>query len=92
MWCISTHFTYGVDRDGRMDVALNDAGTRVMLFKNTSPRRPWICITPQGTASNRDGIGALIRISQGDRVIRRDVTAASPAQDFDRSVSKYASE
>jgi len=30
-----------------MDVALNDAGTRVMLFKNTSPRRPWICITPQ---------------------------------------------
>jgi len=50
-WYISfhlpTYFVYGVDRDGRMDVALNDAGTRVMLFKNTSPRRPWICITPQ---------------------------------------------
>ncbi len=42
-------------------------------------------LTPQGTASNRAGIGALIRISQGDRVIRRDITAASPAQDFDRS-------
>ena len=42
-----TGITHGVGRDGRMDVALNDAGTRVMLFKNTSPRRPWICIAPQ---------------------------------------------
>ena len=42
-----TDITHGVGRDGRMDVALNDAGTRVMLFKNTSPRRAWICITPQ---------------------------------------------
>ena len=74
-----------VDSDGRMDVALNDAGSRVMLFKNTSPRRPWICITPEGTHSNRAGIGALIRISQGTRVIRRDVTSSSPAQDFDRA-------
>ena len=71
-----------VDRDGRMDVAVNDAGSRVMLFKNASPRRPWICVSAQGTRSNRGAIGALIRISQGDRVARRDVSASSPAQDY----------
>ena len=52
-----------------------------MLFKNRSPPRPWVCVRPVGTRSNRDAIGALIKIRQGDKVIRRDVSASSGAQD-----------
>ena len=72
-----------IDGDGRLDVAVTDGGSRVMLFANRAGGdRPWVCVTPAGTRSNRGAVGALIRFHQGGRTIRRDVMPRSMAQDF----------
>ena len=51
------------DGDGRIDAVVSSLGEAVELWRNVSPdENHWIDIQLTGTRSNRDGIGAHIRI------------------------------
>jgi hypothetical protein len=51
------------DGDGRIDAVVSSLGEPAELWRNVSPQPGhWIILRLQGTRSNRDGIGALIRI------------------------------
>jgi hypothetical protein len=49
--------------DGRIDAVVSSLGEPAELWENVSPAAGhWIIIRPRGTKSNRDGIGARIRL------------------------------
>ena len=49
--------------DGRIDAVVSSLGEPAELWENVSPDAAhWIILRPHGTRSNRDGIGARIRI------------------------------
>ena len=54
-----------VDGDGAVDVILSRLGDKPVLLRNASPTRQWIAFKLVGLASNRDGIGARVRLSSG---------------------------
>ena len=52
------------DNDGKLDVVVTAIGSEARLFHNVTPNRNhWIAFHLRGTKSNRDGIGARIRVS-----------------------------
>ena len=52
------------DNDGRMDVVVTSLGEPVELLRNvTEPKQHWLDLMLTGTRSNRDGIGARIRLT-----------------------------
>ena len=57
------------DHDGDLDVALSTNHGPAYVFRNDGGnRRNWIAIRTRGTKSNRDGIGAIVRVeSTGGR-------------------------
>lgn len=51
------------DRDGRIDVAVSRLNEKAVWFRNISAGAGhWITLRLRGVKSNRDGIGALVRI------------------------------
>ncbi len=51
------------DGDGRLDLVTTVLGDRAQLLRNVSPgTRGWITLKLVGRASNRDGIGARVRL------------------------------
>jgi enediyne biosynthesis protein E4 len=55
-----------IDNDGDLDVALFNNGGRFLLFRNDGgSRNHWLRVRTEGRKSNRDGIGALIKVTQG---------------------------
>ncbi len=51
------------DGDGRVDAVVSSLGAPAELWQNVSPDpRHWLIVRLSGTRSNRDGIGAKIRI------------------------------
>jgi hypothetical protein len=51
------------DHDGDLDIVLTNNGGPAHLLRNDGGNRnKWICIRTVGTKSNRDGIGAVVRI------------------------------
>ena len=53
------------DGDGRMDAVVSALGERAELYQNVTPQvGHWIVLKLRGTKSNRDGIGARIRIGR----------------------------
>jgi enediyne biosynthesis protein E4 len=48
--------------DGRLDAVLTVLGERPRIFENRSRAGHWIAFRLAGTRSNRDGIGAVIRL------------------------------
>jgi hypothetical protein len=51
------------DNDGRIDVVVTCLGEPAELWRNTTRRAGnWLVLKLQGTRSNRDGIGAIVRI------------------------------
>ncbi|MGI9071863.1 MAG: CRTAC1 family protein [Bryobacteraceae bacterium] len=53
------------DGDGRLDVAVSALGDAAELWQNTTPHAGnWITFHLIGTRSNRDGIGARIRVGK----------------------------
>lgn len=70
------------DDDGRLDLLCVNRNQRADLFRNTSPDRGhWISLRLVGTRSNRDGIGARVRLLAGGvvqtAVCRRSSSYAS---------------
>ena len=54
-----------MDNDGDVDIALVDNGGRFLLFRNEGGNRNhWVVFRTEGTKSNRDGIGAIIRVKR----------------------------
>ena len=51
------------DNDGQLDVAISSLGQRGVLLKNQGSRRGnWILLRARGSASNRFGLGATVRV------------------------------
>ena len=59
------------DGDGDLDLVLTQNGRRARLWRNDGPRRAFIRLRPEGTASNRTGYGAVVTAVAGERRIRR---------------------
>jgi len=56
------------DQDGDLDALIVDMDERPRLLENRSPARgKWLQIRTVGTMSNRDGLGARVRVVAGDR-------------------------
>jgi hypothetical protein len=52
-----------LDDDGDLDVVVGNVGQRAVVLRNEGGhRRGWLRIVTRGTRSNRDGIGARIRV------------------------------
>jgi hypothetical protein len=52
-----------IDNDGQIEIAVNVLNGRAMILKNTANSvNHWLQIDTVGSASNRDGIGAKIRL------------------------------
>jgi hypothetical protein len=57
------------DNDGDLDLLLTSCGGPAKLFRNDGGNRNnWITLQLEGVKSNRDGIGALVRLKSGDLV------------------------
>ncbi|MFT5049115.1 MAG: hypothetical protein ACI8QZ_000505 [Chlamydiales bacterium] len=56
------------DQDGDLDALIVDLDQRPRLLENRTPSRGnWLRIRTVGTLSNRDGLGARVRVIAGDR-------------------------
>jgi len=55
---------YGdIDRDGDLDVLVTTNHGPAYLFRNDGGNQNnWVCVRTQGSKSNRDGIGAIVRV------------------------------
>ena len=58
------------DGDGRLDIVITVLGDRPQLLRNVSaPGRTWLGLRLVGNASNREGLGARVRVgSQSDQM------------------------
>ena len=62
------------DNDGDMDVLATNAGDRPNLYRNDGGNtNNWLRIRTVGTKSNRDGIGARLRVTVEGRTQSQDV-------------------
>jgi hypothetical protein len=64
------------DGDGRLEIVTNNFNDQPYYFKNQLPRRNYVAFRLRGTRSNRDAVGAVVRLYQGGRVLTRQVQAA----------------
>ncbi|HEX5135360.1 MAG TPA: CRTAC1 family protein [Planctomycetota bacterium] len=65
-----------LDGDGRMDLVVNNFNDRAHVFMNRMPGRNWIGFRLTGTTSNRDAVGAVLRLHAGGRTRIAQVQAA----------------
>ena len=57
------------DNDGDLDIAISNRGDYPQLLRNDGGNRNhWLEILLIGTRSNRDGVGASLKLTAGDRV------------------------
>ena len=62
---------FDLDHDGDLDIITNDfnSSPQILLSDLADRRRiQWLAVTLTGRASNRDGLGAKVRVVAGDRV------------------------
>jgi enediyne biosynthesis protein E4 len=70
------------DGDGRIDVVVSSLGEPIELWRNVSPTpNHWVTLRRQGAVSNRDGIGAHIRIGSQYNDMTSAVSYASSSLD-----------
>ena len=64
------------DGDGRLEIVTNNFNDRPYYFANRLPRRNYVELRLTGTHSNRDAIGAVVRLWVGKTVMVRQVNPA----------------
>jgi hypothetical protein len=64
------------DEDGRLDIVTNNFNDRPYYFANRFPRENYVALRLTGTSSNRDAIGALVRLRAGKTVMVQQVNPA----------------
>ena len=72
--------TFDYDLDGDLDIFVVDNGLGPVLYRNDSGNtRPWLRVEVEGTASNRDGVGARVLVTafEGGPVQLREVGVGS---------------
>ena len=70
--------TGDLDNDGDLDIVISNVGATADLLQNDGGNRNHsILVRTIGTASNRDGIGARLKLFIGNKTLRRDVKAGS---------------
>ena len=62
--------------DGRLEIVTNNFNDRPYFFANRFPRRNYVAFRLTGTKSNRDAIGAVVRLWAGKTVMVRQVSPA----------------
>jgi hypothetical protein len=66
-----------LDNDGRVDAVVTDLDGPIEVWRNVSPTpNHWLSILTIGTKSNRDGVGAEIRIRTRSRTFHSHVNTA----------------
>jgi len=64
---------FDLEQDGDLDVVTNDFNTGPMvLVSDLAERKPdlrYLAVRLKGTASNRDGLGAIVRVTAGGRTL-----------------------
>ncbi len=66
------------NQDGRIDVVTSSLGDRPEIWENVSPgANTWLIVKLAGTVSNRDGIGAVVRIGNQTNHMTTSVGYAS---------------
>lgn len=66
------------DRDGDADIAVNSLNEHVALLQNSSPDGGhWLRLEFVGVESNRGGVGTLLRLDVGERVMVRCIHAGT---------------
>lgn len=71
-----------LDGDGDPDIVINEIDDQVTILENKTDPGRWLAVRARGTTSSRDGIGAVVTLTTGDRTQRRRI----------RSGSSYASQ
>jgi hypothetical protein len=64
------------DGDGRLEIVTNNFNDRPYLLANRFPKRNYVALKLTGTKSNRDAIGAVVRLWVGKTVMVRQVNPA----------------
>src|SRR5438093_3787805 len=68
---------FDYDADGALDLLIRNYRQPAQLLRNAGPPRSWLELRLVGTRSNRDAVGARIRVRAGDAWQTRVVTAGS---------------
>jgi hypothetical protein len=71
--CVATADFSG---QGRLDLVTNNFNDQPYFFQNQFPRKNYVAFRLRGTRSNRDAIGAVVRVYQGEKVLTRQVLGA----------------
>ncbi len=66
-----------IDRDGRLDIVLRNYRAPTVVLRNRGPARHWVSFDLVGKRSNRDAVGARVRLRTGDRWQTRVVSTGS---------------
>jgi enediyne biosynthesis protein E4 len=61
------------DNDGRQDLFVANANAEPFLYRNTAPDGQWVSFLLEGKKSNRDAVGAKLRLTAGGRTRLRFV-------------------
>jgi len=62
------------DNDGDVDIAILNSGQAPTILKNDSPSPGhWLQVRLQGTKTNRDGVGARVKVMAGDLTLIDEV-------------------
>lgn len=64
------------DRDGRLDIMVNNFNDHPYYLRNAGARGNYLALRLTGTKSNRDALGAVVRLHVGNEVMTRQVHSA----------------
>jgi enediyne biosynthesis protein E4 len=67
--------TADFDGDGRVDLVVNNFNDGPYYFRNQFAPRSWVAFRLRGTKSNRDAVGAVVKLYCGRDVLVRQVDA-----------------